>query len=649
MAALLAAMALTVTGMPMHMSSVQAENGVDTQYPEQVEIDTEENEEENTEEAVAVPVADEFYIEKMAVVYLTDYYTVREMPDKAAAEVVNVPSGQTVFVDACDIYNGEAWFQVHFYVDEVEYEGYIQEYYLAYSDATLLQWKQDNLAGEPDVLTAGENVLPADVAQFPASYQSKLLELKETHPNWVFVKMNTGLDWNEVVANEINPPSRSLVPNSSPEGWKNGVYGQGWAYASERILKYYLDPRNFLEEREIFQFEQLTYNASYHTQAAVQSFLDRTFMAGEAPDGSGSYAVMFTNIGASLGVSPFHLASRAYQEQGTGTSPLISGTYSGYEGYYNYFNVGASGSTNTQVITSGLQYAKNAGWDSVYKSIYGGAQKISKDYILKGQDTLYLQKFDVDNQYSGMYWHQYMQNICAPTSEAYSIYRLYNLTNSVDNTFVFKIPVYENMPTNACGKPLRFDDVAQDAWYYDYIAYVYTQSIMSGKEVNTFAPEDQLTRAELATILYSIAGKPVVSYTAVFGDVPAEQWYTDAIIWASQKGIVSGYGNGLFGTTDVVTREQMVLMLNKFAVQERREMSYDMNALEAFGDHTSVSGWAKQSMAWAVKHGMISGKDNGIVPQGYATRAEASAILYRYMALEYGTLSTGSIKYPGRT
>jgi len=442
-----------------------------------------------------------------------------------------------------------------------------------------------------------------------------------------------------VVYNEIHPASRSLVPDSSPSGWKNGYHSPGWSYATQDILEYYLDPRNFLETREIFQFEQLTYNASYHTQDAVQLFLKRTFMSGDAADGSGSYSAMFTNIGAELGVSPFHLASRALQEQGTGTSPLISGNYAGYQGYYNYFNVGASGTTNKQVIESGLKRAVKEGWNSIYKSIYGGAQVISKSYILKGQDTVYLQKFDVDNQYSGMYWHQYMQNICAPTSEAYSIYQLYSTTNSVDNTFVFKIPVYKNMPENACGKPLRYDDVASDAWYYDFVSYVYTQKLMSGKDVNIFAPEDRLTRAEFATILYNAAGEPEVTYSPIFSDVPEGQWYTDAVLWANRMNIVSGYGSGLFGTNDVVTREQMVVMLKSFGMAEGRNMDATKNILSGYGDNHAVSPWAREALEWAVSKGIISGKGNHLAPQGGATRAEAATILYYYMGLDYVDLA----------
>ena len=165
------------------------------------------------------------------------------------------------------------------------------------------------------------------------------------------------------------------------------------------------------------------------------------------------FARIFWEVGRNGKVSPFHLASRVYQEQGKGDSPLISGSYPGYAGYYNFFNIGASGKGD-EVIVNGLEYAKKRGWDNAEKSIQGGADVISANYIRKGQDTLYLQKFNV-NPSSGypLYTHQYMQNIVAPTSEGKKIKKLYEGAGALDNSFVFKIPVFRNMPAQPCGEP----------------------------------------------------------------------------------------------------------------------------------------------------------------------------------------------------
>lgn len=400
----------------------------------------------------------------MAVVYLTEGYPVRSSASISADVVAEVKSGQTVVIrDAERNEEQEVWCKVSFWQQEQEYTGYIQRENLACSDEVFLEWEKScgmNSGQMPDVLTEGESNVYADVEQFPESYREALNALKKEHPNWIFAKMETGLEWKYVVEQELIG-GRSLIPTSLAGYLQEGKFSNGWAYATKEALEYYLDPRNGLTEKEIFQFEQLTFNTSYHMEceSAVQGFLNNTFMSGNVPQTVMTYAHVFWAIGKELNISPFHLASRVYQEQGKGTSPLISGTYQGYEGYYNYFNVGASGKTNREVIENGLAYAKRNNWSSPYLSLYYGSKVIGSNYISKGQDTIYLQKFDVDNSHSGMFWHQYMQNICAPSSEAVSIRKLYMETGSLDNVFVFKIPVYVNMPDTACSKPTSSDRV----------------------------------------------------------------------------------------------------------------------------------------------------------------------------------------------
>ena len=400
--------------------------------------------------------------EIMALVYLADEFPVRSLPAYDADIAVTVFSGQQVFIQ--DVYvdeNYEVWEYVRLECNETEYFGYVPRSYLAVSDSRFLEW-EERYGMNPGVAvyTAedGQTVYP-DIEQFPASYQTALLELKQQHPNWTFVKMNTTLDWETVIYNEMQG-SKSLVYKTLPDWTKNGLYDTGnWYYATEAAVKVYMDPRNSLTEQAIFQFEQLTYNAEYHTLEAMEKFLNNTFMNDSKPApgmDKMTFAEMFWYIGKEEGreVSPFHLAARVLQEQGQGTSPLISGTYPGFEGYYNYFNIGATGTTDQQVIESGLTYARDHGWNSSYMSILKGSDFISANYIKKGQDTLYLQKFNVNpNGAYAPFTHQYMQNITAPTTEARSIRRLYENANSLDSTFVFKIPVFENMPLTACTEP----------------------------------------------------------------------------------------------------------------------------------------------------------------------------------------------------
>ncbi len=386
----------------------------------------------------------------MALVYLCDSYQVRKTADAEGEVCVSIPTGTTVEIIGMDVdADLQLWFQVSLSWKDTSYTGYIQTGYLAYSNEKLMEWENMYF---PQVMLLSEGNYP-DVEQFPASYQNKLTQLKKAHPNWVFVKQNTRLDWQTVIKNE-NTGERSLIHTKMGSAYTNGAHGQpGWSYASEAAIKYYMDPRNFLDETRVFMFEQLTYNPSYHTQSAVQNILNSTFMKGSIPGDSKTYAAAFFDIGSTLKVSPFHLACRVYQEQGKGQSALISGTYSGYEGYYNYYNIKASGSSNKAIIENGLTYAKQQGWNSRYKSLQGGAKILSQNYILKGQDTLYLQKYDVDNSYNGLYAHQYMQNIMAPYTESSMVKSAYQSTGAINNSFVFKIPVYLNMPSAACAKP----------------------------------------------------------------------------------------------------------------------------------------------------------------------------------------------------
>ena len=459
--------------------------------------------------------------EIMALVYLCDDLTIRGEADHNSEKVVTVPSGQMVEIRGVTVDEEyQVWEKVSTEVSGTVYEGYIPREYLACSDERFLEWEAlyGMNPGEA-VMLAEENAtgVYADIEQFPESYRPALEALKQQHPNWTFVRQNTGLDFQTVINNELQG-GKSLVYKSYGDYCKEGQHSPNWYFASEDILKLYMDPRNSLQENAIFQFEQLTYNESYHTEAAVESFLNNTFMnsSSPAPQTDMTFSHIFWAIGAEQQVSPFHLAARVYQEQGQGTSPLISGSYPGYEGYYNYFNIAASGSTNEQVITNGLTYARNNNWNNAYASILGGANVISANYIKKGQDTLYLQKFNVSPTASNpVYTHQYMQNIAAPTSEALSMKRLYESAGALENTFVFKIPVYENMPESPCPMPTASTNVVLQvpAGYDASTIYVdgipYTPQVRNNRRIVT-VPDGN---AQAAVVYrYNENGAPIGMY-----------------------------------------------------------------------------------------------------------------------------------------
>lgn len=417
----------------------------------------------------------------MALLYHTDSYAARSSAEEDSLAAATLEIGQTLYIKGVTITEDDVWYQAQYWLDGVEGTGYVQSYYLAYSDEDWIAWEKEYLrpileAGEEDYgITAygmaAYDMLPyaidtSDINAFPGSYQSALRSLKSAHPNWTFVPMKTGLDFNTSVSKEMG--AKSLIQkttNNTSKGWVGAACPSesGWYYATQPAVAYHMDPRNFLTETYIFQFEQLTFNSSYHTEAAVQNFLNGTFMKGKlADDPAGrTYARAFYEIGKGRKLSPIHLASRVYQEQGQGTSGLISGTYPGYEGYYNFFNVGVNGASTAEKIVKGLTYAKSKGWNTRYKSLEGGAATIGNNYILKYQDTIYLEKFNVDkNSPYGVYEHQYMQNIQAPASESSSTRKMYANAGSLNSAFVLKIPVYNNMPEEQYYPTLRLDQTS---------------------------------------------------------------------------------------------------------------------------------------------------------------------------------------------
>ena len=176
---------------------------------------------------------------------------------------------------------------------------------------------------------------------------------------------------------------------------------------------------------------------------------------------------------------------------------------------------------------------------------------------------------------------------------------------------------------------LPFLDVPADAWYQEAVAYAADKGLMNGVSATQFAPDALLTRAMAAQILHRAAGEPASAANA-FDDVAADQWYAAAVNWAAEAGIVSGYGDGRFGPDDNVTREQLAVILYNFAKRQNMDVAAG-GGLSAFADAASVSDWAEEAMIWAVGKGLISGKEGSILdPVGSATRAEVATILMRF-------------------
>ena len=309
------------------------------------------------------------------------------------------------------------------------------------------------------------------LSQFPESYYSGLILLHIQHPEYAFTAYNTGVDFEDVVEVQ-DSGGRSLATftyNPSYVKPDSRIYdAPDWMAVKPEVIRYYLDPRNFLTIERVFMFERQSFNPMYHTRDGIRSMISGSFMDTDEYD----YVEAIYSAAETSGVSPYLLASRIIQEMGyNGSSNLAHGTVSGYEGYYNYYNIGAYASTSDGgPVLLGARYARWGNdpdaqeitereaayllpWDSIDKAITGGALWIANGYINNGQDTLYFQKFDVVDNGTALYDHQYAGYIMMAYSEGYRYYKSYLNTDQLGNSFEFVIPVYGNMPQEFGTKP----------------------------------------------------------------------------------------------------------------------------------------------------------------------------------------------------
>lgn len=496
--------------------------------------------------------------ERTALVNATNL-NVRSGPGTSHPAVVKLSLGASVTVLGEQTgTDGKLWYQIRFNSGGAAATGYVSAQYIRFPSA---------------VSADGDFESYMNSQGFPESYKPGLRELHARYPQWRFTALQTNLDWNTVIQNE-SVIGRNLVGRENISSWKstapgaydwdNGTWpgfdGSSWVQASEDIIRYYMDPRNFLNDKYIYQFMNQTYDSSLHTREGLQSMVTGTFLAGNAPGGGGassaggstgqssggstppgssagpgtgpgaspgaetgaapgqapdssgsapispvasisdhetvrvtssmgpgsggpsgftspggsgtdsgnngavtdigaatgsiSYVDIIMNAAEQSGVSPYIIASMILQEQGSqGTGRSISGTVSGYQGYYNFFNIEAYQSGSMGAVERGLWYASQSGsygrpWNSAEKSILGGSVYYGTNYVKRGQNTLYLKKFNV--QGDNLYKHQYMTNVLAAAAEGMALAKIEALKTS---SLEFTIPVYTNMPAEICAKP----------------------------------------------------------------------------------------------------------------------------------------------------------------------------------------------------
>lgn len=317
---------------------------------------------------------------------------------------------------------------------------------------------------------------------FPSSYWGGLCALKERHPNWQFVPLKINYDWSYIIEKE-SPCGWNLIYGSNENsGFIDSTctaYDSGYVGINQTGIAYYMDPRNFLSDRFIFQFQAQNYDnnfASTYVTAVTNIISGSSFYKYHLNSGTNLAEVINSNA-TTLNVSPIFAASRMLQELGNSDSlySLYSGSYTAdpnttygqkfieltgsataYQGYYNFYNFGVSDSCVQSYGTAycGLNYAYRLGWNSVNAAIQGGLSQIANNYIGAGQHTGYLQKFNVNQSNpSDIATHQYMTNIAAPSSESATNYKTYSDLGILESAFIFHIPVFNNMDATINNSP----------------------------------------------------------------------------------------------------------------------------------------------------------------------------------------------------
>ena len=294
-----------------------------------------------------------------------------------------------------------------------------------------------------------------DTNKYPG-IQERVNELVVNHPNWQFEVLYTGIDFYTAVQGEYEHYTvdksgkrqyANLVDTNVYKGdWiaPNPVVTGNWAQASYNGIAYFMDPRNFLNDVDAFQFVDLAdYYNSGATLDSIQYQVNGTFL--------NNFAEAVRISCEHQNVNPYYIIARLFQEQGRKGSATIYMDGGDGKQYFNPFNIGA---VNGNDVATALAKAKEQGWDSMQKGIEGGIAFVKQNYLDAKQNTLYLNKFDVNpNSPGGFYTHQYMQNLSAAYSEARTFRGAYVDTGTLDNTIKFIIPVYENMPQTPAERP----------------------------------------------------------------------------------------------------------------------------------------------------------------------------------------------------
>jgi len=370
----------------------------------------------------------------------------------------------------------DAWVKIRTYTGVVGYScsTWIDDIKTTDISAEIANSDMSDEGKEMASMTSEEFNKYLDSQGFPESYKTKLRALHDLHPAWIFKAVPARDTWTNILNYENGNGVSLLSVGASRKaaGWESYLStaeadydiiadrfiphdGQTWFQADKRAIAYYLDPRNFLDEVNIFAFEELHYHPSYQTLEVVQYTLNSSFL--------NQFDEYYIEAAQATNVSATYLAALSRNEVGTSWNNIVTNGNAGVmndfngnpvnlSGYYNFFNIGASSSSNPKLKS--LLAAKSYGWTDQRTSIIEGSQFVADRYVNQGQDTSYFQHRNVANYATLGMWHQYSTGIEAPYAPASTTYSAYNKYGLIDKDFVFLIPVYEGMPESTSLPPL---------------------------------------------------------------------------------------------------------------------------------------------------------------------------------------------------
>ncbi len=444
------------------------------------------------------------------------------------------------------------------------------------------------------------------LTNFPESYKEKLRTLHALYPSWKFTPLITNLSWQTLMDNQC-VIGRNLL--QSPEAWlsfEDGAYdweekywysfdSGNWRQACEEVIAYYLDPRNFLDGN-IYQFLVLSDDGSEYDPKVINEILKGTFMYDSACGEYATYGEAIVKAGKEAGASPYMLAARIKMEQGAKGNKLAHGTVPGYEGYYNHFDIGAYAHSGRSAIVNGAIYAANEkrNWNTPYKAILGGAQFLVKNYIGVGQNTLYLQKYDVVDGGNGLYNHQYMTNVVAAVSECATLRNAIVNSGATTSQLNFLIPVYSDMPEEYGTLPLKTGNANNllasltveggkmtetfDKYTFGYDVFTEeTQITVSATAINTDAKIEGTGIIELKEGINEVP----ITVTATNG---LKRTYTLYISSSAEKNVTCEYES----TNNIIKGVEIGTTLEDFA-KKITVTGYTVKYLDAKGNEKQTS------------------------------------------------------------